>query len=327
MLSVVGGAAVNWNPMVYTGALPDLWKTNLSASAEAADAGGRVYAVWNPGSNGGTRVDLKTCFLFMALPHWREVATRPLGEKVEAFGDPAVRRVLAHDLEHDQSLGALTARLRTMWDVLRVTEAKSSSNQAYVGRTVAEIARDSGRTPLDAMLDIAVADDLETVFMQDDARAETDGFREAFAALAGSPYVLFGGTDAGAHLDMLSNESLYARTIQRRVRDEGVLTLEEVIRRFTGGLADAIGLRDRGRIAPGQAADLAVFDLARIGAGDTRLARDLPGGCERLVTEARGVHHVIVNGEILLSGNEATGARPGRLLRSGAMKSSDQKGV
>jgi N-acyl-D-aspartate/D-glutamate deacylase len=196
----------------------------------------------------------------------------------------------------------------------------SPANQRFVGRVVGDIAHESDRTPLNTMLDIAIADGLDTVFMQDDVRTESAAAREAFAALVASPYVLFGGTDAGAHVDMLANESLCARTLEWRVRDEASLSLEEAVRRFTSGIADAIGLPGRGRLVPGQAADIVVFDLDRIGATDAHLVNDLPGGCARLATEARGVTHVIVNGGVVYHDGKPSGDLPGRLLRSGRQR-------
>lgn len=231
---------------------------------------------------------------------------------------PTYRVGLAHDLEHDTSMGMLTAKLRTMWGVLRINQVVHPGNAGYVGQTVADVAHRSRRTPLDTMLDIAVADGLQTVFMQEDVREEDPAARRAFEALVASPWVLFGGTDAGAHLDMLANESLPARTIEWRVVAQGSLVLEEVVRRFTSSIADALGLADRGRLVPGMAADIVVFDEHAFGAGDARVANDLPGGAGRLVTEARGVRYSIVNGEIIFDDGMPTGALPGRLLRSGS---------
>jgi N-acyl-D-aspartate/D-glutamate deacylase len=317
MLSVRGGASVNWNPLLHASSLPDLWRVNLAASEEAATAGARVFGVFNPSSTGGNRVDLATCFLFAALPQWKSVAKLPLGEKKRAFSDPEIRRGLADDLENDTSMGFLSAKLRTMWNILRITQVFSPGNASLVGRTVAEVAKESGETPLDTMLDIAIADDLRTVFMQEDIRREDPAAREAFDALSASPWVLFGGSDAGAHLDMLANESLPARTIEWRVVDQGALKIEEVVRQFTSAIADAIGLRTRGRLNPGLAGDVVVFDTQRIGAGDAHVAYDLPGGGGRLVTEAKGVRYTVVNGTVVFADGRPTGDLGGQLLRSG----------
>jgi N-acyl-D-aspartate/D-glutamate deacylase len=318
MLSLRGGASVNWNPLVHAASIPDLWRVNLSASEEAVATGARVFAVYNPSSTGGNRVDLDTCFLFAAFPHWAPVASMPVAQKVAAFSDPATRALLADDLEHDSSMGLLTAKLRTMWNILRVTEVFTVENEPYLGRLVGDIASETGRTPLDTMLDIAVTDDLRTVFMQEDVRTEDDEAHDAFVAMAHSPYVMFGGTDAGAHLDMLANESLPARTLQWRVHEQGSLKVEDAVRGYTGALADAIGLRDRGRLVPGMVGDVVVFDVDRIGAGDAHVVHDLPGGGGRLMTEADGIELTVVAGEVVFEGRQHSGALPGRLLRSGA---------
>ena len=320
MLSVRGHASVNWNPLLYTSSIPDLWRVNLDATAQAgaATAGGRVFAVFNPSSTGGNRVDLDSLFLFEALPHWKPIAGRSRAEKVAAFSDPATRAHLAADLDDDVSGGFLTAKLRTMWDILRITQVFSAENTPVLGRLVGDIAREHHRAPLDVMLDIAIVDELRTVFMQEDVRTETPAARNAYEAMVASPHVLFGGSDAGAHLDMLTNESLPARTLEWRVRDQGTLPLEEAVRGFSADIADALGLAGRGRLVEGMAADIVVLDLDAIGAGDARVAADLPGGAERLVTDARGVRATVVNGAVVYDSGKPTGALTGRLLRSSA---------
>jgi N-acyl-D-aspartate/D-glutamate deacylase len=316
MLSLVGGASVNWNPLVYSPHYPDVWRSNLAASADAASAGGRVYAVFNPTGTGGTRVDLRTLFLFSFLPEWAKIARLPHRERVTAFSDAEVRDALDADLTNDTSMGVLTAQLRTMWDVLRVTVVRAGANREYVGRLVGDIARERNQRPLDTMLDIAVADDLETVFMQEDVRRTDDQAAEAFRQMADSPYVLYGGSDAGAHSDILANESLAARAFQWRVREEGSLGLEETVRRFTSAIAAAIGLDGRGLLQPGFAGDIAVFDPERINAGDAFVVSDLPGGGERMMTKSVGVEYTIIDGMIAFDHGEPTSARPGRLLRA-----------
>jgi N-acyl-D-aspartate/D-glutamate deacylase len=318
LLSLRGGASVNWNPLVYSPQLPDVWRTNLDASTQAAAAGARVYAVFNPAGMGGTRVDLRSLFMFGYLPRWDELVLQPLAEKMRAFANPEVRRSLAAALDEDTSMGVLTEKLKTMWDILRITSAPSAANQRFIGRTVGEVARERGESPLDTMLDVALADDLETVFMQEDSRVTDSAALDAFAAMAASPFVIYGGSDAGAHIDILANESLPARALDWRVREQGSLTLEETVRRFSSGVADAIGLPGRGRLAPGLAGDVVVFDPATVASGDAYVVDDLPGGGERMVTRSVGVHHTIVGGQVAFSDGQPTGALPGRLLRSSA---------
>jgi N-acyl-D-aspartate/D-glutamate deacylase len=96
-----------------------------------------------------------------------------------------------------------------------------------------------------------------------------------------------------------------------------VLTLEEAVRRMTSDPADFFGIRDRGRIAPGMAADLVLFDPNTVGS-DTRPERphDLPGGGKRMVKRFRGMHMTLVNGEITWADGKLTGAAAGQVLRS-----------
>lgn len=315
MLSVRGGASVNWNPLVHSPLMPELSRINLDACAEVSRDGARVYGVFNPAGTGGSRVDLNTLFLFGFLPHWKGLQRLSRAEKIKAFSDPAVREQLADDLVHDTSMGVQTARLRTMWDILRITEVHTPENRRLVGRLVGDVAQETGRSPFDTFLDIAVADDLRTVFMQEDSRDDDPDSREAFAAMSSSPHVLYGGSDAGAHIDMLANESLPVRVLQSRVREHDDLELEEVVRRFTSAIADAIGLPGRGRLAPGHAGDVVVFDISEVRAGDAFVAHDLPGGAGRMSTKAHGVAYTIIDGSVVIDHGESTGSLPGRLLR------------
>ena len=125
-------------------------------------------------------------------------------------------------------------------------------------------------------------------------------------------------TDAGAHLNTnycTAGESSYV--LGEWVRERGLLTLEDAIRRFTFQPARIMGLRDRGLVRQGMVADLMVFDLARIGVKEDEITRDGPNGSPRRVQGAEGVHHVVVGGEPVFDHGKHTGAFPGRVLRSG----------
>jgi N-acyl-D-aspartate/D-glutamate deacylase len=205
-----------------------------------------------------------------------------------------------------------------MWDVLRVTETFSSEAAQYRGRIVGDVARETGRSPLNVMLDIALLDGLQTVFMQEDVPDVDDMSLAAFNDMARSDHVVYGGTDAGAHVDMIANESMPARVLRYRVNEQQSLSLAEAVHGFTAKNADALGIPGRGRLQPGNAGDVVVFDQATIGAGPAFVRNDLPGGGERMMTRASGVVYTMVNGTILYEDGHPSAARPGRLLRSGA---------
>jgi N-acyl-D-aspartate/D-glutamate deacylase len=313
-MALRSGALIHWNPLVYSEAYPDLHLRTMELSTQARQEGARVVGVYNPGPPGPTRVDLHSGFLFESFPHWKEVLRLPVEERCRALADPAVRRELKADFEDDSKLGHMAARFRKMWPLLTVTSVSSEANEPFVGRTVGSIAADEGADPLDTVFDLAIRDHLDTVFMSDNAAPSDPAANEAMLDLSRHEDVVFGGSDAGAHLDFMANEPMPSRAIALRVREQGILSLEEVVHGFTGRLAQVFGIQDRGVLASGMAADLCVFDLSSIGAGMPQMVTDLPGNSVRFVTEARGIHYTMVNGKVVSEDGQSTGALSGQLL-------------
>jgi N-acyl-D-aspartate/D-glutamate deacylase len=130
-------------------------------------------------------------------------------------------------------------------------------------------------------------------------------------------YCLIGGSDAGAHLDMINTFAITTQFLGDGVRKRSLMTLEEGVHRLTGHLADAFGLTDRGRLAVGAAADICVFDPDTVACAPITVRDDLPTGESRLYAESIGIRQVIANGVVVAVGNEPTGQVGGRILRSG----------
>ena len=131
------------------------------------------------------------------------------------------------------------------------------------------------------------------------------------------PRTMIGLSDGGAHVDSICDAGYATYLLGTWVRDQQVMTLERAIQRITSEPAALFGITQRGRIAPGLAADFAIFDLTTIGSNKTGEMRyDLPGGGRRLVVPARGVEYTIVNGEVLFEHGTDTGARAGVVLHS-----------
>src|SRR5207247_289870 len=105
------------------------------------------------------------------------------------------------------------------------------------------------------------------------------------------------------------------RTITEVVREQGLFTLEEAVRRLTDVPARLYGLRDRGRVAAGYLADLVIFDPDRVAATPMRTVHDLPAGGGRLLSDSVGIDEVLVAGCAVVRDGRYTGDLPGRLLR------------
>jgi len=132
------------------------------------------------------------------------------------------------------------------------------------------------------------------------------------------PRTMIGLSDGGAHVDMLCNAGYPTYLLGTFVRERQALTLEYAIKRITSEPAAFFGLRDRGRLAPGMAADITIFDRDTVGCRvRPEVRHDLPRGGRRMVSPAEGIRCVIVNGQVLLDQGRHSGVLPGQALRSG----------
>jgi N-acyl-D-aspartate/D-glutamate deacylase len=246
------------------------------------------------------------------LPGWREVLTLPVPERMAALSDPAVRRRMAAGAASDEA-GVLRALAN--WPILRVTETFADETRSYAGRSVGEIAAERGQEPFDALLDVVVADGLRTG-LQPPARPDTDADRALRTEIFRDPRTVIGGSDAGAHLDMMCG-AVYSTSLLKEVREHPDLPLEEAVQMLTDTPARFYGLRQRGRLVEGWWADMVLFDPDTVGYGPEVTRHDLPGGASRLYAGSVGVEHVFVNGSAVVTDGRLTGGTPGRLLRSG----------
>jgi N-acyl-D-aspartate/D-glutamate deacylase len=300
---------INWNVLAVRPGPGSNHEPQLGASARAAELGGRVVALTLPGG-AMPRLSFFTGFALDGLPGWRDTLGLPIPERTAALGDPAVRARL---LEGSQSPAAGSLGVLAAWDRMVIME---TPNSPYEGRSVGELAAEEGRGAFDVLLDIVIGDDLRTGF-QPCFPAEPDDAWKLRADVWRDPYTVVGGSDAGAHLDMMCGATYSTFLVGECVRDKGVLSIEEAVHQLADVPARLYGLTGRGRIADGFAADLVVFDPASVAPGELRTRDDLPGGAERLYADATGVEHVVVNGVEIARAGAFTGDTPGTTLRSG----------
>ena len=251
-------------------------------------------------------VDMRSPFSFAAFPSWQRLfQDKAKAAQKAVYQDQAFRDQFREELKKPISFGN--------WERVTLHEVKSSDLKPYEGRTVADIARAEGKDGVDTFLDLTLADDLELEFTM----ATFNNRPERMAEILNDPRVLIGLGDGGAHVDMLCDSGYPTYVLGTWVREKKALTLEEGVRRLTSDPANFFGIKDRGYLQTGLAADVAIFDPTTIGSSNRGERRhDLPGGGKRMIMPSKGVEYTIVNGEVTYTNTGLTGAKAGTVLRS-----------
>jgi len=229
------------------------------------------------------------------LASWRPALGKSGAELAAVLADRAFRGGVRAELKT-----ATTFRLfNSEWDKVHVVETTRPGLARHEQRSIAAIAADDGRDPLDTMLDIALLDDLKTVFTAQLLNSDED----AVGRMLNHPYSIVSLSDAGAHLTFFNDAGFGLHLLGHWSRDLGAMSLAEAVRRLTSHPASVLGLLGRGTIAEGLAADLLLFDPKTVGRGPKRRVHDLPAGAARLTTDAIGVQGVWVNGRQIADAN------------------------
>ena len=222
--------------------------------------------------------------------------------------DPALRQAIRDELK--------TPARRLFagnWDLIHVLQPVDRSRAGLIDRTIASIAREQGVDPLDCLFDLALSEQLGTLF----SLTAFNHDEQAVAKLLNHSDSLISLSDAGAHLSFLDDSGFGLHLLGHWVRDQSVMPMAEAVRRLTSAQAEFFGIRDRGSIREGMAADLLLFDPKAVGRGARTRADDLPAGATRVVTQSRGVHGVWVNGVQVANAQGVLHRElPGKLLRS-----------
>jgi len=311
-LSVLADRPANWNVLGVSALNPSGTDRQLRASDVAAGRGGCVVALTLPHTM-SLRLSFAHGAIIDGLPGWRQLFGLPAEDRMRRLSDPEERRRLDEGARSKEAgiLGALAN-----WGNLIIEETFAPENAAYEGRTVRDVAAELGRDPFDVLCDIVVADRLRTGLKPPIPESEADW--ELRARVWRDPRTVVGGSDAGAHLDVMCGAVYSTSLLGDGVRQRQLLSWEEAIRQLTDVPARLYGLRERGRVQQGWWADLVVLDPNTIGHRPLRTRDDLPGGASRLYAEADGIEYVLVNGVPIVESGRFTGDTPGLVLRSGA---------
>jgi N-acyl-D-aspartate/D-glutamate deacylase len=225
-----------------------------------------------------------------------------------ALADPKLRAAVREELQ-ERSLRVFNGE----FDKLFVTQAADPAHSSYEGRSVADLAASGGSDPLDFMLDLALSEDLDTLFTATLLNSD----EAAVGKLLRDDNAIISLSDAGAHLTFLCDAGFGLHVLGHWVREQRQLSLEEAVRKLTSDPARLFGIRDRGRIEKNAWADLLLFDPDTVGRGAATRVYDLPAGASRLTTPATGVHGVWVNGTLVADSDGICSDAPfaGRVLR------------
>jgi N-acyl-D-amino-acid deacylase len=242
--------------------------------------------------------------MFASFLSWQPAFNRSVAEQIALYQQPDFREAFIQELA--------SRRRDHIWEHMRVLDVHTPALEAYRGKTVQEIAAMRGTRPVDAYLDLAIADELQThyqgaLFNYDQAGVER---------LVTDDRFLIGLSDGGAHVDVLCDAGYATALLDIWVRQRQALTLEQAIHKLTAVPAALFGIPQRGTLAVGKVADLVLLDPATVTSKAPEYVHDLPHNGRRLIARAEGIVGTFVAGTQLYDHQTYTGALPGRVLRS-----------
>jgi N-acyl-D-aspartate/D-glutamate deacylase len=286
---------------------PDLWRKQLHDVEERSRQGYAAYAMTST-RRSMRRWTLKDGNRLDPIPAWKKILSLPVDLVMEKLRDPSVRRELAQATTEGPAID-----FARRWDSISVRKVTRAENKSCEGKTIAALANAQGKSPINALLDLALAEDLATTFEDSSTQGDEQAVKEIFC----HPNVLLGQSDAGAHVASGNPGFGYATIMLAYwVRERQIMTLEDAIKKLTFLPASIFGIYDRGLLRPGLAADIFVFDPEKIDLAEPQKVQDLPKGAPRYIQRAKGIHYTIVNGSVLMKEGKHTGVYPGRVLRS-----------
>jgi N-acyl-D-aspartate/D-glutamate deacylase len=309
-LSVRADRPLNWNLLNPRASNSEEIERKLEVGDRAAAAGGRVVGLVMPLPI-LTRLNFESGFVLDMLPGWDKPMALATTDKQRMLSNQEERTRLRHLAGQDHPM-----KMIARWDDYLFHECFTDATRSYQGRRVGDIAEEEKRDAFDVLVEVALADGLRTSFGRPPV-PDTEADWEARRRVLADSRALVGASDAGAHLDMINTFSYTTQLLEKAVREQRILELEQAIHMLTQAPAELYGIKDRGVLREGSWADVVVFDEGRVGCGPLHTRRDLPGGAGRLFAESTGIDRVLVNGMEVVVRGQATSDLPGRVLRSG----------
>jgi N-acyl-D-amino-acid deacylase len=302
------GGRLSWTPFVVQPGDDTGWRAILEHNHRVNDAAGGCMVApqvsVQPMSGGIIFTGPSTAGMIEGWAHaWAGYPGLTPAEKLARLADESFRAVLR---SAPADCRRMMAPCYDRWAV-----SVSPSRPEVSGLTLTELGDLERKHPVDAMLDLALSDRLETRITVPFVNVDEPAVLE----LVADPTTLVGLGDAGAHVNSITNFTYPTYLLATIVRDLGRIPLATAVRELTARAAEVMGIRDRGAIRAGYRADVCVIDLSKLAVDAVEVRADLPAGATRLVQRATGYRTVFVNGDVVVRDDELTGTRPGELIR------------
>lgn len=313
-LTRIAGQPLSFS-MVQADVIPDQWR-ELTRRLDAAVEEGFPLKAQIAGRPVGLMLGLQgSAHPFISRPSFQGIADKPLAEKVAAMRDPAFRaRLIAEaPAKGHPFINSLAGAYHKMYAI----EGDAVDYEPDPATSLGARAKALGVHPDELVYDALIADE-GRAFLFFPMHNYVEGSLDNVRAMIANPNTLSGLSDGGAHVGAICDVSLptFMLTYWCRDRTRGPgFGLAETIRAQTKDTAEAVGLNDRGVIAPGYLADLNVIDFERLRLKAPYMVYDLPTGARRLMQDAEGYVATIKSGTVIYREGQPTGALPGKLVR------------
>jgi N-acyl-D-aspartate/D-glutamate deacylase len=300
---------------------PERWR-RLMRSGHEARAGGAHITAQVAGRPDGIIMGVAGSFNpFSIRPSYIPLESLPAAERLARLRDPELRRQLLSEEPSAAQLARLSQARQNMvgrWDRMYVMAGRTPDYEPTPDKSIAAIAARGNRSAQEAAYDYLAEGIDRFLFFPIVNYAEGD--HGTVRDMLTDPATLLGLSDGGAHCGAIVDASVpsFMLTHWGRDRSRGPrLPLEQLVKMQTSETADFFGFADRGRLKPGLRADINLIDFDRLQLHQPEVVHDLPAGGRRLVQRAEGYRATLVAGTPTFENGEETGARPGRLVRSG----------
>ncbi len=275
--------------LLHSNLTPEATFEDLALIDAAQKRGRRMYGAVSPCPL-NFEFTLHEPYVFEGLRAWQPLMKMDPKAFAAAIADPALRASLKAEL---------TERSRRMftgeWEKAFVAQVADPAHAAYEGKSIGTLAKSEGKHPVDFILDLALAENLDTMFTATLLNSDED----AVGRMMQDKNAIVSLSDAGAHLTFLCDAGFGLHVLGHWVRERKLMPVEHAVRKLTAEAAELFGIKQRGTIATGMHADLLLFDPRTVGRGPSKRVFDLPAGASRLTTPATGVHGVWVNGQMV----------------------------